>query len=38
MPVPFQKIFKRPGLRRILLPFTFALIFLAVVMVALVGA
>ena len=31
MPIPFQKVFKRPGLRRILLPFTLALVFIGIV-------
>ena len=26
MPLPFEKVFKRPGLRRILLPLTVALL------------
>ena len=37
MPMPFQKIFQRPGLRRILMPFTFALLLLAFVIFALIG-
>ena len=37
MPAPFQKIFKRPGLRRILMPFTLGLILLAFVLFMLVG-
>lgn len=37
MPIPFQKIFKRPGLRRILLPFTLALVLLGVAVFVIVG-
>lgn len=38
MPIPFQKVFKRPGLRRILLPFTLALVFIGIVVFALAGS
>lgn len=37
MPVPFRKIFKRPGLRRIVLPFTAALVLLGFAALILVG-
>lgn len=37
MPVPFRKIFKRPGLRRIVLPFTVALLLLFFAALTLVG-
>lgn len=38
MPLPFEKIFKRPGFRRIILPFTLGLALLAFAFFALVGA
>lgn len=38
MPIPFQKIFKRPGIRRILFPFTAALILLGLAVFILIGS
>ena len=37
MPIPFQKVFKRPGIRRILFPFTIALILLGVAVFVVIG-
>jgi hypothetical protein len=38
MLIPFQRIAKRPGLRRILVPFTLALAFVALAVVVFSGA
>jgi hypothetical protein len=38
MLIPFQRIANRPGLRRVLIPFTLALAFVAVAAFALAGA
>lgn len=38
MPLPFQKVIKRPGLRRILLPFTLALVLLGFIVFLAAGA
>ena len=35
MPMPFEKIMKRPGLRRILVPFTIGLVLVGIIAFAL---
>jgi hypothetical protein len=35
MPLPFERVFKRPGIRRILLPFTIGLVVLLIVVAVL---
>ena len=37
MPLPFHRIFKRHGLRRIILPFTLGLAFLGVTTFLIIG-
>ena len=37
MPLPFQRIFKRRGLRQVLLPFTLGLAFIAVTAFMIIG-
>ena len=37
MPIPFQKVFKRPGIRRILFPFTAALVLLGLAVFVVIG-
>ena len=38
MPIPFQKVFKRPGIRRILFPFTAALFLLGIAIFVVIGS
>ena len=37
MPIPFRRVFKRPGIRRILFPFTAALVLLGVAVFVVIG-